>query len=524
MAYQALYRQWRPQDFSSMVGQEAIIATLRNQIMTGRIAHAYLFCGSRGTGKTSTAKIMARAINCLHPVQGDPCGECESCKRLMGENSLDILEIDAASNNGVDEIRDLRETVKYPPQYGKYKVYIIDEVHMLSASAFNALLKTLEEPPAYVIFILATTEPHKIPVTVLSRCQRYDFRRITADIIADRLRELADYEKVDIEEKAVHYIAKKADGAMRDALSLMDQCIAFHIGEALTYDKVLTVLGAVDNEVFSQYLRSTFAADTTGLLLQIEEIVMSGRELSQFVQDLVWYMRNLLLLKTSEVGSDVLDLTEEDWIRLQEESRSCSEDELMRLIRIYSELYNQMRNAVNKRVLLEVAAIKTARPAMEQDLESVLVRLDQLEQKVREGVTVRTVTADAAVPVPKEAAADEKPVVLPQAEWEELNLITEEWDRILNSIERIAKLSLAGTRVEPRGAGHLGIVFYDNMNYNMCRTVGALEQVKQYVEEHYSKTLEFDARLAATEEKTPTYVSDADLSVFHTEIEIEEDE
>ena len=194
-------------------------------------------------------------------------------------------------------------------------------------------------------------------MTVLSRCQRYDFRRITADIIADRLRELADYEKVDIEEKAIHYIAKKADGAMRDALSLMDQCIAFHIGETLTYDKVLTVLGAVDNEVFSQYLRSTFAADTTGLLLQIEEIVMSGRELSQFVQDLVWYMRNLLLLKTSEVGSDVLDLTEEDWIRLQEESRSCSEDELMRLIRIYSELYNQMRNAVNKRVLLEVAAI-----------------------------------------------------------------------------------------------------------------------------------------------------------------------
>ena len=524
MAYTALYRKWRPTTFADVNGQDPIVTTLKNQILSGRIGHAYLFCLTRGTGKTTIAKIFARSVNCEHPVDGAPCGECPVCRSIAAGTSMSVVEIDAASNNGVDNIREIRDEVQYSPTEGKYRVYIIDEVHMLSPGAFNALLKTLEEPPAYVIFILATTEPHKIPVTVLSRCQRYDFRRITADIIADRLRELADYEKVDIEEKAIHYIAKKADGAMRDALSLMDQCIAFHIGETLTYDKVLTVLGAVDNEVFSQYLRSTFAADTTGLLLQIEEIVMSGRELSQFVQDLVWYMRNLLLLKTSEVGSDVLDLTEEDWIRLQEESRSCSEDELMRLIRIYSELYNQMRNAVNKRVLLEVAAIKTARPAMEQDLESVLVRLDQLEQKVREGVTVRTVTADAAVPVPKEAAADEKPVVLPQAEWEELNLITEEWDRILNSIERIAKLSLAGTRVEPRGAGHLGIVFYDNMNYNMCRTVGALEQVKQYVEEHYSKTLEFDARLAATEEKTPTYVSDADLSVFHTEIEIEEDE
>ena len=314
MAYTALYRKWRPTTFADVKGQDPIVTTLKNQILTGRIGHAYLFCGTRGTGKTTIAKIFARAVNCEHPVDGAPCGECPVCRSIAAGTSMSVVEIDAASNNGVDNIREIRDEVQYSPTEGKYRVYIIDEVHMLSPGAFNALLKTLEEPPAYVIFILATTEPHKIPVTVLSRCQRYDFRRITADIIADRLRELADYEKVDIEEKAIHYIAKKADGAMRDALSLMDQCIAFHIGETLTYDKVLTVLGAVDNEVFSQYLRSTFAADTTGLLLQIEEIVMSGRELSQFVQDLVWYMRNLLLLKTSEVGSDVLDLTEEDWI------------------------------------------------------------------------------------------------------------------------------------------------------------------------------------------------------------------
>ena len=526
MAYTALYRKWRPTTFADVKGQDPIVTTLKNQILTGRIGHAYLFCGTRGTGKTTIAKIFARAVNCEHPVDGAPCGECAVCQSIASGTSMSVVEIDAASNNGVDNIREIREEVQYSPTEGKYRVYIIDEVHMLSPGAFNALLKTLEEPPAYVIFILATTEPHRIPVTVLSRCQRYDFRRITADIIADRLRELAAYENVEMEEKAIRYIAKKADGAMRDALSLMDQCIAFHIGEPLTYEKVLTVLGAVDNEVFSQYLRSTFASDTTKLLLQIEEIVMSGRELSQFVQDLVWYMRNLLLLKTSEVGSDVLDLTEEDWIRLHEESHSCSEEELMRLIRIYSELYNQMRNAVNKRVLLEVAAIKTTRPAMEENMDSILTRLDQLEQKVREGVAIPAAAAGAAAGNASEVqdqAQEEEPVVLPQAEWEDLNLISGEWDRILNSIERIAKLSLAGTRVEPRGPGQLGVVFYDNMNYNMCRTVGALDQVKQFVEEHYGKTLGFDARLAIAQEKTPTYISDADLAVFHTEIEIEED-
>lgn len=256
MAYTALYRKWRPATFADVKGQDPIVTTLKNQILTGRIGHAYLFCGTRGTGKTTIAKIFARAVNCEHRWMALPVGTVQSPQHCAG-TSMSVVEIDAASNNGVDNIREIRDEVQYSPTEGKYRVYIIDEVHMLSPGAFNALLKTLEEPPAYVIFILATTEPHKIPVTVLSRCQRYDFRRITADIIADRLRELADYEKVDIEEKAIHYIAKKADGAMRDALSLMDQCIAFHIGETLTYDKVLTVLGAVDNEVFSQYLRST---------------------------------------------------------------------------------------------------------------------------------------------------------------------------------------------------------------------------------------------------------------------------
>ncbi len=243
MSYTALYRKWRPSEFDDVKGQDHIVQTLQNQIMGQRIGHAYLFCGTRGTGKTTIAKIFAKAVNCEHPVNGSPCGQCDTCKNIAAGRSMNVVEIDAASNNGVENIREIREQVQYPPTEGRYRVYIIDEVHMLSTGAFNALLKTLEEPPSYVIFILATTEVHKIPITVLSRCQRYDFKRITIETIAVRLRELADAEQIPVEEKALAYIAKAADGSMRDALSLLDQCVAFHFGSLLTYDNVLEVLG-----------------------------------------------------------------------------------------------------------------------------------------------------------------------------------------------------------------------------------------------------------------------------------------
>ena len=255
MSYTALYRKFRPSEFSDVKGQDHIVTTLKNQINADRIGHAYLFCGTRGTGKTTVAKIFAKAVNCERPVDGNPCGECASCRAIAAGTSMNVIEIDAASNNGVDNIREIRDEVAYSPTEGKYKVYIIDEVHMLSIGAFNALLKTLEEPPSYVIFILATTEAHKIPITILSRCQRYDFRRITVETIADRLRELTEKEQVEVEEKALTYIAKAADGSMRDALSLLDQCIAFYLGQKLTYDHVLDVLGAVDTDVFGYLFR-----------------------------------------------------------------------------------------------------------------------------------------------------------------------------------------------------------------------------------------------------------------------------
>ncbi|MEE1228863.1 MAG: DNA polymerase III subunit gamma/tau [Lachnospiraceae bacterium] len=388
MSYMALYRKWRPQTFEEVKGQDAIVRTLRNQILYNRIGHAYLFCGTRGTGKTSIAKLFAKAVNCEHPVNGSPCNECASCRAINEQNSLDVLEIDAASNNGVDNVRDIREQVQYSPVNGRYKVFIIDEVHMLSPSAFNALLKTLEEPPSYVIFILATTEKHKVPVTILSRCQKYDFKRISIDTIADHLADLMGKEHVEVEDKALRYIARAADGSMRDALSLLDQCISFYLGQKLTYENVLEVLGTVDTSVFSQLLRGTLEQDTGKVLKIIDDLILEGRELSQFLSDYLWYLRNLLILKDQEGVEDSMDLSRDTIATLKEETKMVETGTLLRQIRILSELSNEIRNATQKRVLLEVGFIKLCRPDMEVDNQSLLDRIRVLEDKLKKGTLV----------------------------------------------------------------------------------------------------------------------------------------
>ena len=383
MSYTALYRKFRPDSFEEVKGQEHIVTTLKNQIRADRIGHAYLFCGTRGTGKTTIAKILAKAVNCQDIRDGSPCGECSCCKAISAGASMNVIEIDAASNNGVDNIRDIKENVQYPPTEGRYKVYIIDEVHMLSVGAFNALLKTLEEPPSYVIFILATTESHKIPVTILSRCQRYDFKRITIDVIAARLKELMDKEGVEAEDRAVRYVAKAADGSMRDALSLLDQCIAFYLGQDLTYERVLEVLGAVDMETFSIMLRLILAGDTMGALHRLEYVIMTGRDLSQFISDFTWYLRNLLLVTTAKGAdiSEMLEMSEERLSALREEAEMTDENTVMRYIRILSELSNQMKYSTSKRVLAEVAIVKLSKPQMENNLEAVLNRIANLENR-----------------------------------------------------------------------------------------------------------------------------------------------
>ncbi|MBB2184633.1 DNA polymerase III subunit gamma/tau [Lachnospiraceae bacterium MD1] len=436
MSYTALYRKFRPDNFYDVKGQEHIVTTLKNQIKAERIGHAYLFTGTRGTGKTTIAKLFAKTVNCEHPVDGNPCNECRMCRGITAQTSMNVIEIDAASNNGVDNVREIVEEVRYSPTEGRYKVYIIDEVHMLSTGAFNALLKTIEEPPSYVIFILATTEVHKIPVTILSRCQRYDFKRITIDTITERLKELVQAESVDAEEKALRYVARVADGSMRDALSLLDQCISFYLGKTLTYDNVLEVLGAVDTQVFTRLLRLIQAQEVTGCIRLLDEIESVGRELGQFTIDFIWYLRNLLLLKTTDDISDmVIEISSENMALLQKEAAEVEEQTLMRYIRVFSELSNQIRYASRKRVLIEIALIKLCKPEMEQNLDSILDRIKRLEEKLENGVVVSSgVTSNTGEP--QKAQEEKKPVVLQEALPEDIKDAANNWKSIIAQITK----------------------------------------------------------------------------------------
>ena len=384
MSYMALYRKFRPDVFEEVKGQDAIVKTLRNQVRTGRIGHAYLFCGTRGTGKTTLAKIFAKAINCESPVDGNPCGQCPTCRAIAEGRSMNVIEIDAASNNGVDNIRQIREEVAYRPTEGHYKVYIIDEVHMLSTSAFNALLKTLEEPPEYVVFILATTEARSILPTITSRCQRFDFKRMTKEVMVDRLRELMDREGAEGEESALGYIARKADGSMRDAISLLDQCLTYYPGERLTYDHVLDMIGTVDTEVFEKMLRNIIACDPGATLKVLEDALMEGREVPQLAVDFIWYLRNALLCRNLADVTEMVDLSSAQIDALREMTRDVPEERLMSAISTMSEAQAKMRFTAQKRVLLEMTLIKLCTPAMSLGEGSGAQRLQTLEAAVEQ--------------------------------------------------------------------------------------------------------------------------------------------
>ncbi len=521
MSYTALYRKFRPRRFEDVKGQEHIVTTLQNQIKADRIGHAYLFCGTRGTGKTSIAKIFARAVNCEHPVEGSPCGECASCKAIAAGASMNVIEIDAASNNGVDNIREIVEEVSYSPAEGRFKVYIIDEVHMLSIGAFNALLKTLEEPPSYVIFILATTEVHKIPVTILSRCQRYDFRRISIETIADRLRELVDAEQVQAQEKALRYIAKTADGSMRDALSLLDQCIAFHFGQELTYDRALNVLGAVDTEVFGRLLRYVVGRDVTGCIGLLEEIVMQGRELVQFVTDFTWYLRNLLLLKSSDDIEDIIDVSSDNLLLLKEEAGMLEAGTLMRYIRIFSELSGQIKYAPQKRIMIEIALIKLCRPEMEQDLGSVTERVRVIEEKLENGIPAAASAAfgeGAAEPV---SVKREKPPV-PKAVPEDVQAVVDRWPAIVEQMSMPMKRYLREAGLSLGGDNKLMLVVEDGLASDyFLKQEGHKELLVQTLSESVGK--EIDLTIQSVPDRNAFVQNYVDLSqVIHMDIEEEE--
>ena len=465
MSYTALYRKFRPTEFEEVKGQDHIVTTLKNQIKTDRIGHAYLFTGTRGTGKTTIAKIMAKAVNCENPKEGSPCNECSVCSNINEGTSINVRELDAASNNGVDSIRQIIEEVEYPPTEGRYKVYIIDEVHMLSTGAFNALLKTLEEPPSYVIFILATTEVAKIPITILSRCQRYDFKRITIDTIAKRLRELCDKEGITAEDKAINYIAKVADGSMRDALSLLDQCIAFYLGEDLTFDNVLTCLGAVDTEIFSRLLRYVIDRNVAGTIEIVDEVVQSGKEIGQFVTDFTWYLRNIILIRSSSDMADVIDVSSENLRLLQEEAKLVTDENVMRYIRILSELSNQIKFASSKRVLVEIAMMKLCKPAIEPDVAGVMERLEHLEEEVENGIRINP----ASISNPTSTGMIEndrtkEQISVKKALPEDIRKVVDNWKNIIDNIQdKSIKMILAQTKLNiTEEGGHLAILYDEN--------------------------------------------------------------
>ena len=489
MSYTALYRKFRPNSFEDVKGQDHIVTTLKNQIKAARVGHAYLFCGTRGTGKTSIAKILARAVNCENPIDGSPCNECSTCRAIVNQTSMNVIEIDAASNNGVDNIREIIDEVQYSPTEGKYKVYIIDEVHMLSPGAFNALLKTLEEPPSYVIFILATTESHKIPITILSRCQRYDFKRISIDTISHRLTDLMEKEGVDVEDKAIRYVAKAADGSMRDALSLLDQCIAFYFAQRLTYDKVLDVLGAVDVEVFSKMLRYVLDGNVVGCIELLEEIITYGRELGQFVIDFTWYLRNLLLMKTSEQAFEMIDVSTEHQQILIEESKLVDVETLMRYIRIFSELSNQVKYATQKRVLVEIACIKLCKPAMETNYESILNRLRNIEAQIEKGVPMQQ---EAPVMQEKRPVKEQEPKVeqiveLLKAMPEELKAVAKNWNTIVAKLPPAVKAMVNSARPTLGEGNTLVLIFTDEMDRRFVDTEEHISALQDSIQKQINK-------------------------------------
>lgn len=384
MGYTALYREWRPKNFEDVVGQEHITTTLKNEILNDRIAHAYLFCGTRGTGKTSTAKVMAKALNCLDLQNGEPCNECEMCRKINEGLAIDVTELDAASNNGIDKIRDIIDDTKYPPQEARYKIYIMDEVHMLSVGAVNAFLKTLEEPPKRVIFILATTDPQKLPITILSRCQRFDFKRISQKEISSRLKKITDSQGITYEQKSLDLISRVCDGAMRDALSILDQAIA--MGEdKINYEDLVSILGLVTNEYLFDITYAIIDRSIEKSMIIIDKLVYSGKDMQLFIKDLIAHFRNLLMVKVTNNPEEVLDMSLENIHLIKEQGRKIRVEEIMRAIRILQDAETNSKASKQSRLYLELAIIKMCKIEYDTSNEVILSRINKLEESLKTG-------------------------------------------------------------------------------------------------------------------------------------------
>lgn len=465
--YQALYRQYRPKNFDELLGQDHITTILKNQIQKENIGHAYLFSGTRGTGKTSAAKIFSRAVNCLNPIDGNPCNECENCKGILEETIMDVIEMDAASHNSVEDIRDLREKVVYPPSKVKYKVYIIDEVHMLTKSAFNALLKTLEEPPKHLIFILATTEPERLPQTILSRCQRFDFKRITYQDLVLNMKNILEDISLDVDDDVLNLIARNSDGAMRDALSLLDKCISFS-GNKIGYEDAINILGMVNKDLIFNLIDDIRAKNLEKSLMSIDEIIQNGKDIHQFIKDIIMHFRNLMVVKSSKDSENVLEIDDLDNYKAQ--SKSMDMDYILKALEIFTEAESQAKWSSQPRILLELATIRLVNT---EDELSLLERLERLENgiaPIKNATKTNTIETNESRPIEKAvpgkpSIGKKEPVIENKAKAEKakeeikkaeiiddgkelaLQTVVEEWPNVLQQIKS-SKISLYALIIE----------------------------------------------------------------------------
>ena len=469
--HKALYRVYRPQKFEDVVGQEHITKTLRNQIENNNIGHAYLFSGTRGTGKTSTAKIFARAVNCLESIEQEPCNECEVCKDILHDNIMDVVEIDAASNNSVDDIRELRENVKYSPTKAKYKVYIIDEVHMLSQGAFNALLKTLEEPPSYVIFILATTEPHKIPATILSRCQRFDFKRVTVKDITSRMKKICVEENIEVEEKALNLIARNSQGALRDALSILDQCISFGDNK-IEYKDVVELLGTVNVEQLFDLAQYIINQDTKESLKILNEFIVWGKDIRNLINDLIDHFRNLMICKVSTDLDEIISLPEETIEQLKSQADTINNNDLIRILNILSTTQDNIKTASNPRVVAEVTMMKIAQPMFDESKEALIKRIENLEKVIESG-NIKVTTVNEALDNQNIESEVKEEIEYEDVKSEDVNLIEHSWKNILKSIKADKNMPVYALLGDVRNfnvyESALYLIFDDNYGFAKTR-------------------------------------------------------
>ncbi len=499
--YQALYRQYRPKTFDEVLGQKHITITLKNQILKGNIGHAYLFSGTRGTGKTSTAKIFSRAVNCLNPIDGNPCNKCENCEGILDETIMDVIEMDAASNRRIDDIRDLRDKVIYPPSRTKFKVYIIDEVHMLTSEAFNALLKTLEEPPKHLIFILATTEPEKLPQTILSRCQRFDFKRVTTKDIIENMRNICDNLDIEIEDKVLSLIAGNSDGAMRDALSLLDQCVSFSSGK-ITYEEATSILGIVNSELIFNIVDNIINKDIEKVLETIDEVIENGKDIHQFIKDLIHHFRNLMIIKTSKEPMELLNLDEETLKLHKDQIKDTGLDFILKGLDVLTTADEKAKWSTNPRIILEMAAIQLTKLEEELSLEERVrnlemgINIERLQEEKpskketpkKENVQETHIEKQKEeVQKPSEVTLNEKEAFVDDGNELEFRTIINDWQKILQSI-KLKKMNIFALLIEGEPISYsnnlLTIGYKEGFGFH--KEAVSSPQNKEFVEEAFS--------------------------------------